>query len=259
MQRLKILFASIVVSLMWVLCPAVGMAQEAESGWRFGFIPRLWVTATTVPDEDNVSNGTVLIPLFGGTVSISPGFAPNISVLATGFYGKNDGDGVFTPTGTDGELEIKRKDFEILLRYVFTGTGVNVNFGGRFVEFISEFDASSGLGGFSNRGETKVYLGEVGLGFVNDISEDGRHRLFANLIGLFGKVKTDFKDNMGFKSNDSDFGAGGDINIGYQWWVTSFANIGLRYRSFLFFEENDFDLAKFVTVHGPEASIGIVF
>ena len=248
---------AVFVSIACVFCPAVSIAQEEETGWRFGVIPRLWVSAITLPDEDNVSNGTVLVPLFGGTVSISPGFAPNVSLLASGFYGTGDGDGVFTDTGADGNLDIKRTDLEVLFRYSFPGTGINLNVGARYVELISKFKTNSGS--FNNRDETDLWLGEIGLGFVRDITEDGRHRMFGNLIGSFGNGKNDFKDSQGFKSDDSALAVGADVNIGYQWWVTSFANIGLRYRSFAILTENDFDLTKLVSVHGPEVSIGIVF
>jgi len=239
--------------------PVFCQAEEDRTGWRLGVTPRLWVSAISVPDEDNVSHGTVLVPLFGGTLSLSPGFAPNVTLLATGFYGKGDGDGVFTDTDTDGTIDLKRKDLEVLLRYSFSGTGFNISAGGRYVEVISEFETDSGLSAFSNRDETEAWFGEIGVGFVNDITEDGRHRMFANLIGLFGKTKSDFKDSQGFNESSSTYGAGGDINIGYQWWVTSFANFSLRYRVFVAPEENDFDLLKFTSIHGPEASIGIVF
>ena len=237
--------------------PIMCLAAEDETGWRFVVTPRLWISAATIPDEDNVSNGTVLLPLYGGTLSVTPGFAPNLSVLITGLHGTADGDGVFLDTRTDGTLDMERTDIEVLFRYAFPGTGINVHAGGRYVEFISKFDTDSG--NFSNRDETELWLGEVGVGLVRDISEDGHHRMFANLTGVVGNGENDFKDSQGFQSSDSDVGVGADINVGYQWWITSWANVGLRYRSFVITTQNDFDLNKFVSIHGPEASIGIVF
>lgn len=249
----------VLISLMFLILsfPLVSQAEEEGGGWRFGVTPRLWISAATIPDEDNVSNGTVLLPLYGATLSVTPGFAPNLSVLATAFHGSNDGDGVFLPTRTDGTLDMERTDIEVLLRYVFPGTGINIHAGGRFVRFITEFEADSGT--FDNRDETELWLGEVGVGLVREISEDGHHRLFANLTGVLGNGDNDFKDSQGFRSSDSDLSVGADINVGYQWWVTTWANVGLRYRSFVLTTENDFDLDKFVSIHGPEASIGLVF
>ena len=249
------------VMISWIFfilaSPLAIHAEEEGTGWRFGVTPRLWVSAATIPDEDNVSNGTVLLPLYGATLSVTPAFAPNLSVLATGFHGTNDGDGVFLPTRTDGTLDMERTDIEVLFRYVFPGTGINIHAGGRFVEFITEFETDSGS--FDNRDETDLWLGELGVGLVRDISEDGHHRLFANLTGVIGQEDNDFEDSQGFRSSDTDLLVGADINVGYQWWITTWANVGLRYRSFVITTQNDFDLDKFVSIHGPEASIGLMF
>ena len=71
----KVLVLLVELGAAKMFLPAIGTAQTDEDGLRFGMTPRLWITRVLIPDEDNVSNETLLLRLYGDTVSVSPCFA----------------------------------------------------------------------------------------------------------------------------------------------------------------------------------------
>jgi len=271
-DRTTVKLAFISWFLVSILSANAAAQDQERSGWQFGITPRLWVSALTIPDEDNVSSGAVFIPLYGGTVSVSPGFAPNVTLLVTGLRGNGSGDIVFNPGGfvpggcarCAGTQNVARTDFEALLRYSFAN-GINVSAGGRYVKFVSDVSAQTVYLGpdtgarFSNHAENTILLGEIAVGFVHEVSQDGRHRVFGNLIGAFGSIKNKFQDSLGTNQSSSSPTVGMDVNVGYEYWFTPYTNIGLRYRSFVLAANNDYDLVKFFSIHGPEFFMGVMF
>ena len=85
------------------------------------------------------------------------------------------------------------------------------------------------------------------------------HRLFANLGFLYGYSRFGFSDTTGFLVDASNNHFGIDGNAGYQFWMTSNANVSIRYRVFTLTQPNDFVQTELITFHGPEFSVGWVF
>jgi len=268
-DRTTVKLAFISWCLVLIFSANAAAQEENRSGWQFSATPRLWVSALTIPDEDNVSSGAVLIPLYGGTVSVSPGFAPNWSLLFTGLHGTGSGDIVFirpfNPLAPgcfqcSGTQTVTRTDVEALLRYTWA-SGINLSAGGRYIKFDSDVTAEtfSSSGRFSSHAENTIMLGEIAVGFIHELSQNGRHRMFGNVTGAFGTLKNKFTDSIGTNESSTNPTAGIDINVGYEYWFLPYANMGLRYRSFVLASTNDFDLTKFASIHGPEFFMGITF
>lgn len=263
------------VLLMGFLFPILAMAGDGEGNeTRFSVTPRFWLSFFNFPDEDDATREVSILPLYGGTIGVSPGFLPNFDILVTAFHGTADNaDIIFQDSliglgqvTLEGESDQERTDIEGLLRYHFPQAGVFIAGGARYVKVNIDDKFSTVFGTYKRKTEIKLILGEIATGLHRDLSEDGLHRGFGNLTVLAGHSDSTFKENRSiapgnpnFNSSDKSFIYGADINAGYQFWFLPNGNVSLRYRMFVLLGENDFGLLKTTTVHGPEASIGFVF
>jgi len=276
MKNSQLIAVLSIVLLMGCLIPVAAKAGDGEgegNETRFSFTPRLWLSWFNFNDEDDATREVSFMPLYGGTIRIAPGFLPKVDLLVTGFHGTAEADVIFSDTlvgipGTTtlfGNSDQERTDIEGLLRYHFPN-GVGIAGGIRYVRISLDDSFDTPFGRYLRQSEVDMWLGEIGVGASTDFSEDGLHRGFGNIVVVAGSIDGTFTENRSiapgnsnFNSSFSDFVYGVDGNLGYQFWFLPNANVALRYRAFILLAENDFGLLKTTTVHGPEASIGVVF
>jgi hypothetical protein len=193
-----------------LLCLAVSISPAAADGdmeqvTGISFTPRMWLS----------SIDPVALPMYGGTLAVTPSFATNYSVLLTGLWGEGDGNvrvpgstlndsisvGVinipvdFVVDPSIGTAESERLDVELLIRRRFPDKWFSLFFGPRYASFK---ETTAGTVGYKLTAagtavreesadlvielESDFYGLELGLGTVAEITTDGRHSLFSNFI-----------------------------------------------------------------------------
>lgn len=247
--------------LMCVVCliplpQTVSAAEEAEEATAgVIFTPRIWFGFVDNVNESNTSDGQIYMPLYGGTITVIPSFAPNLNFLLTGLHGTADGSFLNQTPRSFGTLDMERTDIELLMRYNFPGTKVYALFGPRYVTV----DTDKTSPGFKSQNHAYLLVFEAGLGMVADITDDSLNRLFGNIVFILANNSFDYEDSDGLRLSDTNVDFGFDFNMGYQYWITSYANISVRYRGFFLTQNNDFNQTEVFAIHGPEASVGFVF
>jgi hypothetical protein len=231
--------------------------REAEQATGISFEPRVWFAWVNPVDEDIINKEVYMMPMYGGTVTWSPTFMPNWSILGTILTGSGDGDIEvrIDETQYKGDSDSDRLDIELLFRYNVPDVNVFLFGGGRYIKW-EETDKALGE---KNELDSTSWAIEAGAGAWADLSEDGRHRLFGNLIlGLLFSDwdwdSTYFEDESGDETELSF-----DTNFGYQFNISDNVGLSARYRAFILNQENDFGQEKLQIFHGFELTFAIRF
>lgn len=243
-----------VLFLGLIICSSVFAAEDSEDKTFFRLTPRIWFSfANTVNDEDS-STEMFSLPMYGATLAVIPKGAPNLNFLLTGFYGEGNGE-FLTAFEPPGETQAERADIEFLVRYNFPGKNFSIFAGPRFVGFYKEDMAGS----FWAETDTTVWVAELGIGTVTNITDDGRHRFFGNFTLGAASMEYDYEDSTGWTESDSGVYPSVDFNFGYQHSIGLSSSFSIRYRGFIILEENDFGQKRLDTFHGPEIAFTINF
>ena len=106
-----------------------------------------------------------------------------------------------------------------------------------------------------------MYFGELGLSGFNNITPNGKHRMFWNTIGGLGYADNDRPNKLegqGTRGKESLLWTG-DINIGYAYTINKNFGANARYRSFITAShiagEPSDARESFLVVHGPELGV----
>jgi len=251
-----------------IACPQIGWAAEGD---RFSITPRVWFTNVNPNIYDSglsasghSSESTAQVPLQGATFSYSPEKFPGIDILVTGLYGTATTN--FVDANEFGNIDWSRLDAEILVRKSIPDTTVKLLAGFRHIKYTTDQRLTSG-GIYSNTGSRlkefylSMYFGELGLSGYNNITPNGKHRMFWNTIGGLGYAKSDRpnrKADAGVPGKDS-FLWTTDINIGYSYTINKNFGANARYRSFItashIVGEPSDAREGFIVVHGPELGV----
>ncbi len=248
----KSIAITIVLLISLLLCAPAIAAEEEESDILFQITPRLWLSYLNIVNDEETSTDQIFIPLFGLTVSVNPSSTWN--VLLTGYYGEGDADyiNIFEGTGT---TEAERIDVELLLRYNFPGKKFSIFGGGRYVDFSED----SSAGTFQAEDDSTLFLLEIGMGMVAEMSDNGRHRLFSNFTAAAAFSEYEYRDSNGYVESGDDVYPALDFNFGYQYVIGSSMSFSVRYRGFVLFDENDYYHTRLNTLHGPELGLTFYF
>jgi hypothetical protein len=228
-------------------------------------MPRVWITQVNLAESAAFDDGAVIVPMYGGSITVTPPGTPNFSIVATGFYGKGKGEacaGDFCPPEEELSSKIERTDIEILFRYHLPETQFVVFGGPRYVTFDTsyEFDEFPSIGVDET---SDIWVLEIGGGAFANLGETGRHRFFGNFtLGVAfedyeSKPKVEFGIFETEKSSDTTGTI--DLNFGYEYLLVDWASLNFRYRMFNFFTTDDFFQADLTTIHGPELGLALRF
>jgi hypothetical protein len=253
-----------------------GGADSAKAdGTEISLTPRVWYNfmSTSIMGDNHAdySNGAseaaaqtaYELPFYGGTVTLKNPqlFGPGtLAVTVLNGDAHNRFSGIYTsPTGTvvyDGEGEAHRFDAETL--YILpVQSNTNIFMGARYIGF----DWSHNL---HNRADPTLtadwtssenaYYAEFGVGLSAPLSENKRHVLFANLVGLAGISKYDVKTRDG-SASASLWTGGIDANVGYAYQMTQDVKFSARYRLFARGELDHWSSQGSEIMHGPEVGM----
>ena len=213
----------------------------ADDGDRFSFTPRIWLTNMNVNffEETPSATGTdskseFHIPLQGATITYAPKKLPGWDFLVTGLSGS--GTANFTDALNEGNTDLKRLDIEILARRDIQGTTSKAVGGVRFINYTIEDRYGTPGQTFTDTGEVgrltdiKLLFGEFGVSGFNNITSEGKHRVFWNAIGGLGYADADEPNNLesAGTSRKESFIWTWDINIGYVYTI-NIIYIDIRY------------------------------
>lgn len=145
-------------------------------------------------------------------------------------------------------------NFEWLARTTIEDTNANWLIGFEYTRNDLRQSISSGAPIFNNsrkqESSFQFFLLKAGIGGFFNLSQDGTHRFFSNMIMNLGIAEIDSTT-----SSKESWGAyGGDINVGYEWVINQVFSISPRYRAqFLYVDtENKTRQDGFTILHGPE-------
>lgn len=220
--------------------------------------PRVWITHVNPTESSGFDSSAVLVPMYGGSITITPPSAPDFSIVATAFYGKGEGEAFGRDADVlDGDSEITRTDIELLLRYRIPETQLIVFGGPRYVTYDQNFEFDS----FDVDTTSKIWIVEAGIGAFGDITESGRHRFFGNLtLGLaFDTFESKTDRDLSFDGKEDQTTGTVDVNLGYQYLIADWVSFNFRYRMFTIFTEDDFEQSDLTTIHGPELGLALRF
>ena len=247
-------------------------AQETQEKSRFSVTPRIWLGQFNTVEFEGERIEAFVIPLSGLTFTFSPRSLPNTNFLLTALTGDGDGDFVYFGF-PGGQSEAERDDIELLIRYNFPDKLLSIYYGVRFVDFNttsaistcpSSLDPICGFWFPLNKSVTdsELWVVEIGVGGVTDITEDSSHRLFAYFTLGAGFSDFDFVQIEGpatFIESGSSTDLVYDINFGYQWHISSNISFNARYRGFIIADEDDNGHTRLNTIHGPDVGLTIRF
>lgn len=224
-------------------------------------MPRVWITQVNLAESAAFDSGAVIVPMYGGSITVTPPGTPNFSILATGFYGKGKGEARTDDTGFDLNSKIERTDIEILFRYHFPETQFVVFGGPRYVTFDTSYEFAE-IPSFRVNLTSDIWVLEIGGGAFANLGETGRHRFFGNFT--LGVAFEDFESKPtgefgAFEEKTSNTTGTIDLNFGYEYLLVDWASLNFRYRMFNFFTTDDFFQADLTTIHGPEFGLALRF
>lgn len=252
---------------------AVAREAPAEEVQEAGFKADLRGWAAThvsaTGDDDEADEDPFLLPLSGISLTYSPSRTWGFLFTFLGGTGSGDVRAYDTFGGNtlvyEGDQETLRLDLELLVRYSLRVSPVSLFGGLRYVRFDvegSEMRLITGTptGTYDYEDESNGLFFEVGAGFTGGLSEDGRHRLFANLTLMAGAIAWEYSETGSATptpgdDDGSDGYLGIDTNVGYQWTIGSGFDLSLRYRLFVL----GFGPADTELIHGPEVTLGFAF
>jgi len=222
------------------------------------FTPRVWITHTNLTESEGFDAGAVLVPMYGGSITLTTPRTPNFSLLATAFYGTGEGDAFGSELATgEGDSDVERTDIEILLRYHIPDTQLIVFGGPRYIIFDREFEFDS----FDVDHTSEIWAIEAGVGTFGNLTDSGRHRFFGNFtLGVaFEAYESKTNNDNIFDGKEDSTGVSIDVNLGYEYLLADWVNLNLRYRTFVIFTEDDFEQSDLTTIHGPELGVALRF
>ena len=259
----------------WFLfCSFVFLFISPQTAWsaeedRFSITPRVWFTNvnTNLYDSNqSVTSGhslesTAQVPLQGATITYAPKKFPGIDFLVTGLYGTTTTN--YNDASEWGNTDWPRLDVEFLVRKDIPDTTLKLLAGFRHIKYTTDQRETSG-GVFTSTGTRlkefylSMYFGEFGLSGFNNITSDGKHRMFWNTVGGLGYAKSDRPNRLASQgtSGKESLLWTGDINIGYAYTINKNFGANARYRSFITAShiagEPSDAREGFIVVHGPE-------
>lgn len=252
----------------------IGFVDDARSEEPSTWVtvsPRTWMSQIQTSDSSSLIAGGIFIPMFGGSLAVTPPMLPRVSLVVTALYGKGDSSARFTTVAggerrvVKSDLDAERYDVEALLRYQLSRLPIYVFLGGRFVRFEQEIDGDGAvLGHVSIDSDSDLWILKGGVGAASALDERGKHRLFANAaVGVgFSDIETDVRIDAGSirtsQSADDEVPTL-DINAGYQHSFNSWLAFEFRYRSNWVFRDDEFDQLSTNFAHGPELSFSASF
>ena len=246
------------------------VAQVEQDTSRFSITPRIWFGQFDGVEGEGEQIESFVIPLAGATLNFSPRSLPNTNFLLTVLTGEGDGDfNYFGETG--GESKAERDDIEFLVRYNFPDRLFSIFYGARYLEFDQTNTIDSSTAFFAPRYEavtkSELWVAEVGVGGVTDISEDSHHRLFGYVT--IGVAFIDFEfsgfeqgDIFGFLMEEEEGSSteiAYDLNLGYQWNFSPHVSFSARLRGFIITDENDAGQGAFNSIIGPDLALTFRF
>jgi len=215
----------------------------------FGVTLRYWFTEESIPGATQVNEifATVLederteVPAV--TLRWSPDFWEDHDILLS--YFKLDPERTATTlvavsvpgTFIEADAATDRSDLELLIR-----SRVNENF--FFYYGLRLIEAEVGIDILTDPPQRQLVqqdwtLVEVGLGTSVPVSENGRHSLFANVIGGYGRFEDTLSNSGMVTSSSSENGHTIDLNFGYQYTINQTASFSLRYRDWASYIDGD--------------------
>ena len=237
---------------------------STKSNWRssigdvVSITPRVWITQVNLTESESFDSGAVIVPMYGGSITITPPGTPNFSILATGFYGTGKGEAFGRdPDVLEGDSKIERTDIELLVRYRIPETQLIVFGGPRYVTFDQSFEFSS----FDVDQTSEIWVIEAGIGAFANLTDNGRHRFFGNFTvgAAFEAFESKAKQEGVFDGKENQTTASIDLNLGYEYLLADWIDLNFRYRMFTIFTEDDFVQDDLTTIHGPELGLALRF
>jgi len=264
--RAKSAVAILILAPLMGLLPSWSASAEGGSDKWFNIEPRVWLTQVNTIDDVDLNRSTYFVPMYGGSISITPPPLPGWSLLVTGLYGTGEADALFTgfvagtgAVSVPGTSELTRTDVEGLIRFRIPNVNAYVFTGPRYVRF-DELATSPLAPGQRIQSDNRLIIIEFGAGAFAGLDDAERHRVFGNLTtGAAFLDSRFFNTATGFVESTDDVNAMVDVNLGYQWLINDWLNFNFRYRSFLLFINDELGFSDTVLMHGPEIGLGIRF
>ena len=265
MSQLNFKKMSLFVLAFLLLFPQI--SWSADSG-RFSVTPRIWMTnmKTNFFIEGLSATGAESssewhVPLQGATITYAPNKSPDWDFSATSLYGT--GTANFVDANAFGNIDISRLDVEFLARKDIKDTTMKAIAGVRYINYdmddvYTDGSTHSSTGSASNQTSAYLYIGEFGVSGFNNITANGKHRMFWNALGGLGYADVDNHKRLesAGKNGKESIIWSFDINIGYVYTINKNFGANARYRSF----GTPSDLAETdqhetVIIHGPELGL----
>jgi|WetSurMetagenome_2_1015567.scaffolds.fasta_scaffold26638_3 hypothetical protein len=256
----------IVIATLLASCASSYAADNNQKRPVFTVTPRVWVAYVSLGDEGWTDSAAFALPMYGLSISVSPRQTPNWSFLINGYRGTADGDITATVPGAaqyPGTADYERFDVELLVRYTIPRTGLSLFSGPRYVKWRRTQSVPQYSGTF-NRLDTDTWAPEFGIGYVSDVGESGRHRIFSNFT--VGISRTSWRVDQrivpaqvfaNVSGNETQISMDG--NLGYEFNFAKFASASVRYRHFVLRENPGYGLQRFTSYYGPEFGLSFRF
>ncbi len=260
--------------------------HATPSGTQLSFQPREWYAFLSKSYYENPSTPIFDLttaqryPMSGGTIGVKNGDLLGSSTLAlTALYGQahagyssvsTSGPG-FLSEVDKGYTDASRLDAEAL--FIIPSTErMNFILGGRYISWTYSYSINQAYMidqitgdnvpllpfGLLMKGREDDFFAEAGGGATSLLSDDGKHMLFANVVGIMGKFWTVEESVLSGASIRTSAWAGGiDANAGYAYQLTPDIKFSARYRITLYAPLHDWSLNGNALMHGPE--VGLTF
>ena len=265
MSQLNFKKMSLFVLAFLLLFPQI--SWSADSG-RFSVTPRIWMTnmKTNFFQEELSTTGAESstewhVPLQGATITYAPNKSPDWDFLATALYGTSTAN--FVDGIKFGNTELSRLDMEFLARKDIKGSTMKAIAGVRYIRYdaddtYTDGSTHSSTGSALKESSVHLYIGEFGVSGFNNITANGKHRMFWNALGGLGYADADNNNRLesAGKNGKESIIWTWDINIGYVYTINKNFGANARYRSF----GTPSDLAETdqhetLIIHGPELGL----
>jgi len=265
MSQLNFKKMSLFVLAFLLLFPQI--SWSADSG-RFSVTPRIWMTNMNINFfQDSLSaTGKELssewhIPLQWATITNAPNKSPDWDFSATTLYGT--GTANFVDANAFGNIEISRLDMEFLARKDIKDSTMKAIAGVRFINYevddvYTDGSTHSSTGSASNQTSAYLYIGEFGVSGFNNITANGKHRMFWNALGGIAYADVDKPNRLesAGKNGKESIIWTWDINIGYVYTINKNFGANARYRSFGTPSDlTETDQHETMIIHGPELGL----
>jgi hypothetical protein len=261
---------------------ALGPSAYADD-MQFSVQPRMWyaIQSSSVPvSAVSQRNGAAAqtqtpfnYPFAGVTMGMKGGWLGANGLAITVLHGQSkdnftavqaDFNNVNNTFSDQGFQKLQRTDIEALFVHPLNSSAsASVFLGGRMITFFS-LSISNSVDGFPVGSELIVkeaerdYFLETGFGLNTNITDDGKHGLFANMVGLIGRTynKTDFiNQGPAFETRVDQWTGGFDTNVGYNYKFNDQITLLTRYRTFITAPLSNWNGSGNFLIHGPEVGL----